>query len=206
MPQRRHHPAEWRAPRGPDFGRRAALRPVVVKLCAVIAKPRAARRTALWQHETVQDALMTALTARRPQVHARWDDLLRAEKVSTPLANPDALVHLIDWTLDEVFRTLQSLPTRRRPLRAPSRHDLDCPCGRNPLLIYFAAGEQALQESLVLSQAKGIHLDPAERDSALQELNLALRHIASREIGAFCSLCQLRDHACTSERSVTHAV
>lgn len=147
----------------------------------------------MWQHEAVQAALMTALSARRPQIRARWEDLLRAEKVSTPLANPDALVHLIDWTLDEVFRTLLSLPTRRRPLRAFTRSDIDCPCGRNPLLTYFAAGEQSLQESLVLSQAECLHLEPLERDSALHELNLALRHIARREIGAFCSLCQLRN-------------
>lgn len=148
---------------------------------------------------------MTALSARRPQIRARWEDVLRAEKVTTPLANPDALVHLIDWTLDEVFRTLQTLPTRRRPLRTFTRSDIDCPCGRNPLLTYFAAGEQALQESLVLSQAQCLHLDPLERDSALHELNLALRHIARREIGAFCSLCQLRDHACAGNRETTHA-
>ncbi len=147
---------------------------------------------------------MTALSARRPQIRARWEDVLRAERVTTPLANPDALVHLIDWTLDEVFRTLQSLPARRRPLRAFTRADIDCPCGRNPLLTYFAAGEQALQESLVLSQAQCLHLDPLERDSALHELNLALRHIARREIGAFCSLCQLRDSACAGSRQATH--
>ena len=148
---------------------------------------------------------MTALSARRPQVRARWEDLLRAERASTPLANPDALVHLIDWTLDEVFRTLNSLPTRRRPLRSITRTDMDCPCGRNPLLTYFAAGEQALQESLVLSQASCASLEPLERDSALHELNLALRHIARREIGAFCSLCQLRNHGCEGDREVTHA-
>lgn len=151
---------------------------------------------------------MTALSARRPQIRARWEDLLRAEKATTPLANPDALVHLIDWTLDEVYRTLQSLPSRRRPLRALTRSDIDCPCGRNPLLTYFAAGEQALQESLVLSQAQCLHLEPVARDTALHELNLTLRHIARREIGAFCALCQLRDRACSgsgAEREVTHA-
>ena len=184
---------------------RASRSVFFVKLCAAIANGRAARHKVIWQHAPVQDALMTALSARRPQVHARWEDLLRAEKVTTPLANPDALVHLIDWTLDEVFRTLQGLPTRRRPLRVLNRNDIDCPCGRNPLLIYFAAGEQALQESLVLSQSENLHLDPTERDSALHELNLALRHIARREIGAFCSLCQLRDHACAGDRSVAHA-
>jgi hypothetical protein len=159
----------------------------------------------LWQHETVQAALMTALSARRPQIRARWEDLLRAEKVTTPLANPDALVHLIDWTLDEVFRTLQSLPPRRRLPRSPRGTDADCPCGRNPLLTYFAAGEQSLQESLVLSQAQCLHLEPLERDTALHELNFTLRHIARREIGAFCALCQLRERAVAEEREVTHA-
>jgi hypothetical protein len=148
---------------------------------------------------------MTALVARRPQIHARWEALLRAEKATTPLANPDALVHLIDWTLDEIFRTLQSLPARRRPLRALTRADIDCPCGRNPLLTYFAAGEQALQESLVLCQAECHPLAPIERDTALHELNLALRHIARREVGAFCALCQLRGRYCASEPAATHA-
>ena len=57
----------------------------------------------------------------------------------------------------------------------------------------------------MLCQAECLHLEPVERDTALSELNLALRHIARREIGAFCSLCQLRDQACASERAVTHA-
>jgi hypothetical protein len=174
-------------------------------LCAQIDKPRAADARGLWQHPLVQDALMTALATRRPQIHARWEALLRAEKASTPLANPDALVHLIDWTLDEIFRTLQSLPARRRPLRTLTRADIDCPCGRNPLLTYFAAGEQALQESLVLSQAACHPLEPLERDTALDELNLALRHIARREVGAFCSLCQLRGRECSPISTVTHA-
>lgn len=148
---------------------------------------------------------MTALSARRPQIRARWEDLLRAERVTTPLANPDALVHLIDWTLDEVFRTLQNLPMRRRPIRSLPRTDVDCPCGRNPLLTYFAAGEQALQESLVLSQAQCLHLVPIERDTALHELNGTLRHIARREISAFCALCQLRDRAVAEVREMSHA-
>jgi hypothetical protein len=139
----------------------------------------------LWQHPEVQDALMTALSARRPQIHARWETLLRAEKASTPLANPDALVHLIDWTL--------------------TRADIDCPCGRNPLLTYFAAGEQSLQESLVLSQAECHPLEPIERDTSLHELNLALRHIARREVGAFCALCQLRGRECAPHATANHA-
>jgi hypothetical protein len=141
----------------------------------------------------MQDELMSALLARRPLIRGRWEALLRVERANSPLANPDALVHLLDWTIDEVFRTLQTLPSRRRPLKSFARDAIDCPCGKNPLLLYFAAGEQALQESLVLAQAERHTVDPVERDSALHDLNLALRHIARREIQAFCALCQLRE-------------
>lgn len=140
----------------------------------------------------MQNDLMSALRQRRAAIRARWEDLLRVERANTPLANPDALVHLIDWTLDEVYRTLEGLPSRRRPLRPCSRHEVECPCGRNPLLAYFAAGEQALQESLIFAQSELPQLEPVLRDSALAELNLSLRHIARREIQAFCALCQLR--------------
>ncbi|MBI4622511.1 MAG: hypothetical protein HY736_04715 [Verrucomicrobia bacterium] len=141
----------------------------------------------------MQGTLVSALRAQRPQVHGRWEDLLRVERANTPLANPDALVHLIDWTLDEIFRTLEHLPSRRRPLRPPAV--AFCPCGRNPLLLYFAAGEQALQESLVLAQAAIAHLGPIERDVALTELNLVIHQIARREIEAFCGVCQHRADA-----------
>ena len=52
----------------------------------------------------MQDELMSALLARRSQIRGRWEALLRVERASSPLANPDALVHLLDWTIDEVFR------------------------------------------------------------------------------------------------------
>src|ERR1043165_8780861 len=99
----------------------------------------------------MQEELVHALRARRTETRARWEALLRIERVNTPLANPDALVFMIDWTLDEVFGSLLQPPPRRRgghvdcaAIRAA------CPCGRNPLLAYFAAGEQALEEALIL--------------------------------------------------------
>jgi hypothetical protein len=144
----------------------------------------------------VQAALLNALDLRRPLIRRRWEDLLRAERVSTPLGNPDALVHLLGWTLDEIFRTLHALPSRRKSLRTVALDDDDCPCGRNPLITYFAAGEQAMQESLILTQAAGGPLPALERDAALDEVNFALRHIARREINAFCALCRFRETAC----------
>jgi hypothetical protein len=153
----------------------------------------------------VQADLIAALAARRSGIRARWEALLRADRACSPLADPDALVHLIDWTLAEFERTLRALPTRRRALRPLGRADLDCPCGHNPLLVYFAAGEQALQESLVLAQADRPGLGALRRDAELEELNLALRHIARRELGAFCALCQLRGRACPGESVVPTA-
>lgn len=147
----------------------------------------------------MQADLITALATRRPGIRDRWEALLRADRACSPLADPDALVHLIDWTLAEFERTVRGLPTRRRALRPPGRYNLDCPCGQNPLLVYFAAGEQALQESLVLAQADRPGLNALQRDAELQELNLALRHIARREISSFCALCQLRGRECPGE-------
>jgi hypothetical protein len=147
----------------------------------------------------VQSDLIAALATRRPGIRDRWEALLRADRACSPLADSDALVQLIDWTLTEFERTVRGLPTRRRALRPPGRYDLDCPCGQTPLLVYFAAGEQALQESLVLAQADRPGLNALQCDAELQELNLTLRHIARREISSFCALCQLRGRDCPGE-------
>jgi hypothetical protein len=132
--------------------------------------------------------LVSALRARRPDVHARWEALLRIERAISPLADPDNLVHLINWTLDEIFRALPAPPTvRAKPAI--------CPCGRNPYLAYFQAGEQAMQEALVLCQ---VALPPAtaeDRDGALQDMKRVLGLLAHREIHAFCAVCQYRLHA-----------
>jgi hypothetical protein len=158
----------------------------------------------------MQELLVSALRTQRILLRARWEALLRVEPVGTPLGNPDALVHLIDWTLDEIFTSLTNPLARHRTTRgrlAVEEQPL-CPCGRNPLLSYFAAGEQALHEALVLAQAATSNLDPLERDASLDELNLVLRHIARREIEAFCGVCQYRhDHgpAHTQSRPEVHA-
>ena len=140
----------------------------------------------------MQAALLQALARRAPAIRARWADLLRMERPSSPLANPEALVHLIEWTLRAVLRKLQTPGTRTRPPRPRTTREPGCPCGRNPLRAHFAAGEQALQEALVLSQSEGPPPAPAERDAALQELNRAFRQLAGREMAAFCALCLRR--------------
>ena len=145
----------------------------------------------------MQESLVSALRARRPAVHKHWEALLRAEPVSTPLGHPDALVHLIDWTLDEIFSALGDPLAQHREgeNRSNAGRTPVCPCGRNPLLRYFAAGEQSMHEALVLAQAASAPLDPRERDSSFEELNGVLQRISRREIEAFCGVCQYREEA-----------
>jgi hypothetical protein len=137
---------------------------------------------------------MQALRALRFQTRTRWEALLRTERTNSPLAHPDSLVHLLDWTLDEIFRALERPAGHRRAARLAADYRHHCPCGRNPLLAYLAAGEQAMREALILAQSAMTGLSPVERDVALEELNLVLAQISRQEIEAFCGVCQHRGH------------
>jgi hypothetical protein len=163
----------------------------------------------------MQETLVHSLRAQVVEIRARWKTLLQAEPVNTPLANPDTLVHLIDWTLKEIFQALTSPSMRRRLCRRSTTadHRHECPCGRNPLLAYFAVGQQAMREALVLAQAAEPSLVPIERDASLEELNLVLQHIARRAFSAFAGVCPHRhDHEphgahadrCASASSAMH--
>lgn len=134
----------------------------------------------------MQKHVEQALRERRPQIRARWLELLFVEPVNTPLANPRSLIFLLDETLDAVFAALRRTSSNRR-LPMP-----DCPCGRNPYLSYFRAGRQAMLESLVLLQAATPALDPDDRDAAVTQLNAALARVAYEAIEGFGSLCQHR--------------
>lgn len=134
----------------------------------------------------MQKNVEQALRARRPQIRARWLELLFVEPVNTPLANPRSLIFLLDETIDAVFAALRRGASNRR-VPVP-----DCPCGRNPYLSYFRAGRQALLEALVLLQAETAALDPDERDNAVATLNAALGRVAAEAIEGFGSLCQHR--------------
>jgi hypothetical protein len=141
----------------------------------------------------MQPSLLRELRSQRISIRGRWSTLLRAEPVSTPLALPDALVHLIDSTLDEIFAALEQSSggaIRRHWVnghKAPS-----CTCRRNPFLAYFIAGEQSMREGLVLAQAANAPVDPIDRDASLAALESVLREISVREIEAFCGVCQFR--------------
>jgi hypothetical protein len=148
----------------------------------------------------MQASLLRELVSRRFAIRARWEALLRAEPVTTPLGMPDTLVHLINLTLEEILAVLaESLRPRQPEARDTATEERPvCPCGRNPLLAYFAAAEQAMREGLILAQAASAPLDPVERDASLKELNTVLQNISRREIEAFCGVCQFRE---ASERA-----
>jgi hypothetical protein len=136
----------------------------------------------------VDTEILRALVAHRPGIRTSWETLLRLERPSSPLANPDALVHLLDKTLDEIFADLVLWSPRAHP-RSYVPH---CPCGLNPWLAYLSAGRQAFRQALIEAQAAVPALGSGARDESLACLEQVLDHLSRREIEAFCALCQSR--------------
>ncbi len=114
---------------------------------------------------------------------------MRVEAVATPLANPDTLVFGINESLGEFFTLL------RQPMPEKLEPEVECVCGRNPLLAYYRAGEQAMLEALILVQAEMPKLNPVERDEAFAKLKHVVNAVARREIGAISGVCQQRDES-----------
>lgn len=130
----------------------------------------------------MQEEIIRALEQRRAPIRVRWETLLRIEKVTTPLANPDTLVFGLDRSLDEIFARLHQpgpLGGCGRPVQADET---------NPWYAYFRAGEQALLETLVLTQAEMPALDPAARDADFAELKQVIHHLTQREVAAWSAI------------------
>lgn len=132
----------------------------------------------------MQGKIIRALQERRAQIRARWEALLRIEKVTTPLANPDTLVFALDNSLDEIFAALRQPPPRK------SASDSATVEGSSPWWAYFRAGEQALLESLILLQAEMESLDPAARDTSFGNLKQVINNLTRREIEAWGAICR----------------
>lgn len=143
-------------------------------------------------------ALLREFRARHLSIRTRWVDLLRAEPVSTPLALPDALVHLMDTTLETIFAGL----ARSVAKQSQSSRLAVCTCGRNPYLTYFAAAEQALHEGLIFAQVACL-VESTERDASLAELRTVLTLTSQQEIESFCSVCQFRNPTPTPKEPAT---
>ncbi len=154
----------------------------------------------------MHDGFLRALQTQRPDLRQRWEALLRNERVSSPMAHPDTLVHLMDWTLDRLLDELRQPQFRRHTGNSVARSvGLGCVCGKNPLLTYFSTAEQAIVETLFIDEAELSELSGTERSASLQDLKAALHAVARREIDSFCAVCQSRvrheqEHS-TSSRS-----
>jgi hypothetical protein len=144
----------------------------------------------------MQGELVQALLSRRTQICARWTALLHIERANTALAHPDTLIHLLDWTFDSIIQALE-LTLNRKTLAVVQASGArpDCPCGRNPYLYFFIAGEQAWLEALVFTQVAMPKLEAVARDQAVAELLNIVRTLARTEVEAFCSVCQYREAA-----------
>lgn len=151
---------------------------------------RSVRRCGLASWGMQADVLAT-LVRRRPEIRQAWEVLLRTERASTPMANPDTLVYMMDLTLDEILKVLHEVKT---PPGARGEQP-ECPCGLNPMLVYFAAMRQVLTEALVLAQAALPSQSPRQRETDLALLTHAADQVSGREVVAFCSLCQRRSSA-----------
>ena len=140
----------------------------------------------------MQDGLMRALLTHRPTLRHRWETLLRAQRATSPLANPDALVYLMDWTLDCLFEDLRNPPSRRRQsarTSALSDEPPPCPCGLNPLLAYFETAKKAIEDTFCHDIPDTHRFTLLEREAALTELQHVLKGVANREIESFCAVC-----------------
>ncbi len=127
------------------------------------------------------------LRTRSPVIRQRWETLLRVEPINGPLANPDALAHLIPQTLEQVFVLLAKQARAPISVMAAKACVPRCECGHNPYLAYFVAAEQALVEAVVLLEAELPAKD--RRPGEVAEMMLAVRRLARREIDTFCGAC-----------------
>ncbi len=149
----------------------------------------------------MQGELVQALLNRRTQICARWATLLHIERANTALAHPDMLIHLLDWTFDSIIQALEIASKLKTPgpLQTSCARP-NCPCGRNPYLYFFIAGEQAWLEAMVFTQVSIPKLESVVRDQAVIELLNLIRILGRTEVEAFCSVCQYRDAALSAAK------
>jgi hypothetical protein len=143
----------------------------------------------------MQDEVRRALMEQRDNIHARWEALLHEHDSKTPLGNPDCLVFMMDWSLNEIFAGLRELPTRR--LLSHTNDEPECPCGMNPLLAYYRTAELALVEALERVHAAMPTLSESDKTAGRQLLQAIVAKVRCREVETFCAVCQRRPEGST---------
>ncbi|HWZ95411.1 MAG TPA: hypothetical protein VNW30_09480 [Opitutaceae bacterium] len=130
----------------------------------------------------MRSRLSALVRVNRSRLKAEWRRRLRIDPMSTPQADPDCMVHLMDETLEQLESLVRARPASRwltlrkthlEPLRSL------CPCGLNPLLAYFSTGGGALK--LVLAE----DLTNGQKAMVCQ----AWHFLAQGEIEALCEGC-----------------
>ena len=161
------------------------------KRCGALAKQRCDRLQSLCHNPRMHRSFVAEFAARRAAIKHAWERKLRCEPVTSPLANPDTLVLLMDRTLEDLAAALSLRcrapgpePLPSRPLRA------GCLCGLNPLLAYFRIAASVLPGVMAPRSERFQDLDTAGYAACLQELHAELQTLASVEIRSFCATCQ----------------
>lgn len=153
-------------------------------------------RTVMIRYVMTED-LLFCLRELRPALRERWVTLLRSAPAVSPLAHPDALIHMMDWTLDVFFQNLNTrlernlaavfaaAPNVSKDAGVCAGGGAPCACGKNPFVVYFAAAECALLETALPL------FGTSERIPQLGEIRSAMQIIANKEIRKFCTICRL---------------
>lgn len=92
-----------------------------------------------------------ALIVQERRTHWRheWEQRLLAEPILTVMAEPAILTHWMDETFAQFLSLLETHPNQRwlNEHQPSFEHRLRhrCRCGLNPLLAYFATGQESLE-------------------------------------------------------------
>jgi hypothetical protein len=135
-------------------------------------------------------SFVAELAARRAAIKQAWERKLRHEPVTSPLANPDTLVLLMDRTLEDLGAAL-SLRCRSAAGEPANRGmRAGCLCGLNPLLAYFRVAASVLPAVMSHGADRCPDLSAADYAACLQALQGELQSLATEEIRSFCAMCQ----------------
>ena len=137
-------------------------------------------------------SFVAELAARRATIKQSWERKLRHEPVTSPLANPDTLILLMDHTLDDLGAALAQRCRTPAPESGTNRlpRGIGCVCGLNPLLAYFRVAASVLPTVMAAGADHCSELDAAAYAGCLQEMQAELHGLAAEEIRDFCATCQ----------------
>ena len=142
----------------------------------------------------MNERIQSILRTRTAAIEDRWKALLRVEAGREPLANPEALAFWVPTALSRLLALVGS-GRRMRSVGSLARHA--CAQGRNPYLVFYRAGEQAILEMLVRVHAETQLLET--RDQDVTDVYAAIHAAGMDDIDGFCGICSVSE-SCTDRR------